>query len=220
MIFKKLVVLAGQTLAMGTVVLSQSAMAGMITHTFDFTADIDHKRGESLGHHALFMEDGLGLKVSALEMSSKGKWKQNKRDVWQDGWAYGRKGLGVKGSKGDNWEIDGLGADEGLQLSFDWAVELLSIKTWFGDRNDDWNLSVKQGGDWINLLDDSHHSSFNNSGIWTKDVIVWADHSNDSLSLKKIMVGDRKQSASVSEPGAISLMGIGLLGLWYSRRRA
>ena len=184
--------------------------------TYDFT-DVDHKFGYALGESAQFTEHDLTVTVSAWHQDGDDWANNDGREVWHDGYAYGAKGLGVKlPYSADNWEIDGLGPNEGLKFSFDWEVELTSIQTWFGDRNDDWNLSVRGEDGWDLLLDDSSRATYNDS-IYAQEFIVWADHSGDSFTLKNIVVHHEK--VSVAEPSTFALLGLGLTGLLLSRRR-
>lgn len=194
-----------------------SAMAGVVT--YDFTEGVG-KWGQRLGSTTTFTEQDLDLTVTSYVRSGWG-WRQG-RDVYQDGWAYGAKGLGVYGGWGDNFEIDGWGRDEGLHFGFDDPVELLNVTTWFGDSNDDWDLVYQDdAGHWAQLLDSSRIASYDTNVI-TDSFFIYVDGSNDSITVKQIEVGyndkDPEPVVSVSEPGVFGLMAIGLLGLFAQRR--
>lgn len=159
----------------------------------------------------------------------------------------GTEGLGVttlSAGMADNFELDGSGASESLQFTFNQTVTLLSVifetvedndEHFNGDDQfdmavDDVDIDVLAllGTEDLNLLPDgggtgadSNLADFTGDGLTGTVFQFYTTDENDDYRISEFLVeavanGD---TADVPAPPALMLLGLGLAGLGIARRR-
>ncbi len=178
-------------------------------------ANIGH--GVSLDVTAWTIENnGLGEITSMTQIIASG-----------DGLWTGTSGLGVESNNSDGHDLDGgdgsdaSDPDEGVLLTFSQEVSLGYINFGSFGSNDDFNLTVDgvtymydvgqfDTNDYI--LATPEDDKFVFADIWGTEILIWADGGNDEFRIDDIDV-------KVPEPSIIALLGLGMAGLAFSRRR-
>lgn len=173
--------------------ISSAASAGLVS--YDFTGG-----PTTFGDPLLFSQDGLDLSVTGTPgVSVDTRW-----------------GLGVKSSKRDSYQVDGQGPDETLSFSFLQDVDLVSVIFGNVQYNDDFSLSVD--GTLIGSADIPGGNTFDFSAYnFTGNTFDFGvEGRNDDYFIRGITV----DTVDVSEAGSLALLGLGLVGLGFSRRKS
>jgi hypothetical protein len=173
--------------------ISSAASAGLVS--YDFTGG-----PTTFGDPLLFSQDGLDLSVTGTPgVSVDTRW-----------------GLGVKSSKRDSYQVDGQGPDETLSFSFLQDVDLVSVIFGNVQYKDDFSLSVD--GTLIGSADIPGGNTFDFSAYnFTGNTFDFGvEGRNDDYFIRGITV----DTVDVSEAGSLALLGLGLVGLGFSRRKS
>ena len=188
-------------------------------------------------------ESGLTLTITAFTLTNNGSGAISASNllnaagfgVYDDDGTFG-DGLGVFNNlASDGKRLDGSSSnfrDEGLLFSFsqDVNLERLNFGSW-DDNEDDFNLNIGFNGSsfgtnlltdfgsfdtdaLVSLVDGSSNDKFHFQNITGNNFLVWADGDTD-----KFLIDDIKVSIAIPEPSILALMGFGLAGLVFSRRR-
>lgn len=213
---------------LGALALSTSAQALLVNVDFE-----ESPFATSSNETSIFLSDiglGVSLTITAFTIANDGAGNissMTQVTAANTGVYTSVSGLGVRSNSTDGSKLDGGNGsdvndpDEGLLFSFSEAVNLTYINFGSFGSSDDFNLTV----DGVTLMYDvggldtnsyiattPEDDKFNFSGIWGKEILIWADGNSDSFRIDDFTV-------SIPEPSIVALMGLGLFGMGMARRK-